>query len=93
VERSAVHVCRSSMAGFVDALIAQVGKAAGCGQTVSFDMATVRFAGMVAVGISMKIESESFDFHGGLASRPYRNPNLSACDLRNVGSGRKRSGM
>jgi predicted nucleic-acid-binding protein len=49
VVRSAVQVCRSSKAGFVDALIAQVAKAAGCGQTVSFDKVAVRFAGMEAV--------------------------------------------
>jgi hypothetical protein len=40
----------------------------------------------------MKIESESFDFHGALASGLYRNPNLSACDLKNIVSGRKRYG-
>jgi predicted nucleic-acid-binding protein len=49
VVRSAVPVCRSSKAGFVDALIAQVAKATGCGQTVSFDKVAVRFAGMVGV--------------------------------------------
>jgi predicted nucleic-acid-binding protein len=49
VVRSAVQVCHSSKAGFVDALIAQVAKAAGCGQTVSFDKVAVLFAGMVAV--------------------------------------------
>jgi predicted nucleic-acid-binding protein len=47
VVRSAVQVCRSSKAGFADALIAQVAKAAGYGQTVSFDKVAVRFAGMV----------------------------------------------
>ena len=49
VVQGAVQMCRSSKAGFVDALIAQVAKAAGCGQTVSFDKVAVRFAGMVAV--------------------------------------------
>jgi predicted nucleic-acid-binding protein len=49
VVQGAVQVCRSSKVGFVDALIAQVAKAAGCGQTVSFDKVAVRFAGMVAV--------------------------------------------
>jgi predicted nucleic-acid-binding protein len=47
--RSAVQVCRSSKAGFVDALIVKVAKAAGCGHTVSFDKVAVRFAGMVVV--------------------------------------------
>jgi predicted nucleic-acid-binding protein len=41
VVRAAVQVCRSSKAGFVGALIAQVAKAAGCGQTVSFDRVAV----------------------------------------------------
>jgi predicted nucleic-acid-binding protein len=49
VVQGAVQVCRSSKAGFVDALIAQVAKAAGCEQTVSFDKVAVRFAGMAAV--------------------------------------------
>jgi predicted nucleic-acid-binding protein len=49
VVQGTVQVCRSNKAGFVDALISQVAKAAGCGQTVSFDKAAVRFAGMVAV--------------------------------------------
>jgi predicted nucleic-acid-binding protein len=49
VVQGAVQVCRSSKAGFVDALIAQVAKTAGCVQTVSFDKLAVRFAGMVAV--------------------------------------------
>jgi predicted nucleic-acid-binding protein len=49
VVQGAVQVCRISKAGFVDALIAQVVKAAGCGQTVSFDRVAVRFAGTVAV--------------------------------------------
>jgi hypothetical protein len=37
---------------------------AGRRPIVTFDKVAVRFAGMVAVSISMKIESESFDFHG-----------------------------
>jgi predicted nucleic-acid-binding protein len=49
VVQAAVQTCRSSKAGFVDALIAQVAKAAGCVHTVSFDKLAVRFAGMVAV--------------------------------------------
>ena len=49
VVQGAVQVCRSSKAGFVVALIAQAAKAAGCGQTVSFDKLAVRFAGMAAV--------------------------------------------
>jgi predicted nucleic-acid-binding protein len=49
VVQGAVQACRSSKAGFVDALIAQVANAAGCVQTVSFDKVAVRFAGMVAV--------------------------------------------
>jgi predicted nucleic-acid-binding protein len=49
VVQAAGRVCRSGKAGFVDALIAQVAKAAGCGRTVSFDKAAVRLAGMVAV--------------------------------------------
>jgi predicted nucleic-acid-binding protein len=46
VVQGAMRVCRSSKAGFVDALIAQVAKTAGCGQTASFDKVAVRFAGM-----------------------------------------------
>ena len=49
VVQGAVQVCRSSKASFVVALIAQAAKAAGCGQTVSFDRVAVRFAGMAAV--------------------------------------------
>jgi predicted nucleic-acid-binding protein len=49
VVQAAVQVCRSSMVGFVDALIAQVAKAAGCWQTASFDNAAERFARMVGV--------------------------------------------
>ena len=49
VVQGAVQVCRRSKAGFVVALIAQAAKAAGCVQTVSFDKAALRFAGMVAV--------------------------------------------
>lgn len=38
---------KRSKAGFVDALIAQVGRAEGCRHTVSFDKVAVRDAGMV----------------------------------------------
>jgi predicted nucleic-acid-binding protein len=43
------RTCRSSKASFVHALIEQVAKSAGCEQTMSFDKAAVRNAGMVAV--------------------------------------------
>jgi predicted nucleic-acid-binding protein len=46
VVQAAGQVCRSSKAGFVDALIDQVAKAAGCQHTMSFDRAAVRNAGM-----------------------------------------------
>jgi hypothetical protein len=49
VMRSAVHGCRSSGVGFVDALIAPLANAAWCGQTLSFDGVAVRFAGILTV--------------------------------------------
>jgi predicted nucleic-acid-binding protein len=49
VVRSAAAACREGKAGFVDALIAQVALAAGCGQPLTFDKLAVRWAGMAAV--------------------------------------------
>jgi predicted nucleic-acid-binding protein len=46
--QAAALICRSNSAGFVDALIAQVARTAGCTQTASFDKAAIRLAGMKA---------------------------------------------
>lgn len=43
------QLCRRSKAGFVDALISQTAKSAGCELTVSFDKTAVKFAGMQAL--------------------------------------------
>ncbi len=49
VVQAVIRVCKSKKASFVDVLITQVAKSAGCIQTVTFDKAAVRFAGMAAV--------------------------------------------
>jgi predicted nucleic-acid-binding protein len=49
VVQAAVLLCRHSKASYVDALISQVARAAGCGQTVSFDKAAIRYAEMVTL--------------------------------------------
>jgi predicted nucleic-acid-binding protein len=49
VVQAAIQVCKNKRAGFVDVLISQVASSAGCTQTLTFDKAAVRFAGMVMV--------------------------------------------
>jgi predicted nucleic-acid-binding protein len=46
IVQATAQVCKSKKAGFIDALIAQVARAAGCTETVSFDKAAIRQAGM-----------------------------------------------
>ncbi len=47
--QNASQLCRSSKAGFIDALISQTAKSAGCELTVSFDKVAIKLAGMHAI--------------------------------------------
>ena len=47
--RAAASTCATQKSGFIDALIAQLARAAGCAHTVSFDKAAIRAAGTTAV--------------------------------------------
>jgi predicted nucleic-acid-binding protein len=49
VVQATIQVCQNKKAGFVDVLISQVASSAGCTQTLTFDKAAARFAGMAMV--------------------------------------------
>jgi predicted nucleic-acid-binding protein len=49
VVQTAIEVYQNKKAGFVDVLISQVASSAGCTQTLTFNKAAVRFAGMAMV--------------------------------------------